>query len=356
MKKIYSLLFAILLVACKSDSGEETDPKITLDAEFYQNYYDLNIAPAVTNFKTELETELQYIQNFQSSQTDENYNAIVDQWLVCAKAYAKTQVYDFGEIENGFYDTNIYNFPIAKTSVESNIADATVFDTEYFSSKSTTTKGLGTMEYLIYADNNTSEAKNLLINDSYRLDYLLAVAQEVLRQTNLIISTWEDGYATTFVNLEGSSCTQNATCLTVNQLINILDVTKVTKIGKTAGFESTITVPENLEAFRSRSSLLLIQSMLEEVQKSYQNGETSFESVVDQIDDTGLISKTIDEKFTELENEITAFDNNLYDAILTDVSTIEPIYNTLNELTILFAVDVASTLSITVLPTDNDGD
>lgn len=355
MKKLYILLFAIVLTACKSDSGNELE--VQLDSEFYQNYYDQNIATAIANFKSEIETEVQYIQNFKSSQTDENFNAIANQWLVCAKAFAKASVYDFGEIENGFYYTKIFNFPVATSSIENNIAEATNFDAAYFQSKSTTTRGLGTMEYLIYANQNILEAQNLLINNSSRINYLLAVAQDVLEQTKQMSSVWENEYKETFVNANGNSCTQNATCLSVNQLINVLDVTKVTKIGKTAGFESSsILLPQNLEAFRSRTSLILITAMLQEVKKAFKGGDTNFAMVIDEIDDSGLISTSIDAKFEELDEVIATFNNSLYDAILTDTATIEPIYNALKELTILFSVDVASTLSITVLPTDNDGD
>lgn len=355
MKKLYALLFAIFVTACKSDSDPE--PQVTLDSEFYQNYYNVNISPALTNFKTEIETEVTYIQNFITTPSSDNYTLLTDQWLICAKAYAKARVYDFGEIEDGFFDKNIYNFPINTTIVEYNIDEETSFDSDYFSTKSTVTKGLGAMEYLIYANNNTDNAKALLLENPYRLDYLLGLAQEILRQTDLMITTWENGYYSTFINANASSCTSNATCLSVNQLINIIDVTKVTKIGKTAGFESSSsTAEENLEAFRSRSSLLLIEAMLDEVKKAFQEGDSNFAMVVDQIDSSGLISKSIETKFSEISSVIAALDNNLYDAILTDTSTIEPIYYALSDLTILFSVDVASALSITVLPTDNDSD
>lgn len=355
MKYLYILFFTFLLSACKSDNS--SDPETILDTGFYNNYYNLNIAPSIARFKTEITKEIQYLQNFQASQTDEDYELLTSQWLTCAKAFAKVKVYDFGEIEDKFYDQIIHNFPINSTSIETNILDETTFDADYFPSKSTLTKGLGAMEYLIYGDNNTTEAKNLLLENSYRLNYLIGTSIEILRQTNLMIATWENGYADTFINLNGETCSQNATCLSFNQLINILDVTKVTKIGKTAGFESSSNIaPKDLEAYRSRSSLILIEAMLEEVKYAYQESDANFASVVNQIDNSGLISEAIATQFNKIDEVITAFDNNLYDAILTDTSTIEPIYNALAELTILLSVDVTSTLSITVLPTDNDGD
>jgi hypothetical protein len=41
---------------------------------------------------------------------------------------------------------------------------------------------------LLYNNQNTIKALSLLKEDSYRIDYLLGVTEEVLRQTNLLIN------------------------------------------------------------------------------------------------------------------------------------------------------------------------
>lgn len=354
MKKLSILFISVLLLACKTDH----EPETILNSTFYKDYYDVNIATAISNFKSEIETEIIYLQNFQSSKTNEDYTMVVNQWLVCAKAFAKVKVYDFGKIENLFFDQIIHSFPVNSKSIETNILDTeTVYNSEYFKTKSTLSKGLGAMEYLIYGDFDTDKSKDLLSNNSHRLNYLLAVTQEILLQTDILTNTWQNDYLETFINSNETICSQNATCLAVNQLINILDVTRVTKIGKPSGIESSGNItPEKLEAFRSRSSLLLISSMLEEVKYVYQESDVNFYLAVNKIDNSGMISKEIANKFDEIDELIKKSNHNLHDAILTDKSTIIPIYDSLTELTILFSVDVASILDITVLPTDNDGD
>ncbi len=96
--------------------------------------------------------------------------------------------------------------------------------------------------------------------------------------------------------------------------------------------------------------------MLEEVRYVYFNSEAHFSSMVNRIDGAQTISNEIKTKMDALDEEISLFNNNFYDAINTNPSSVLPIYNALKELTTLFAVDVTSTLSVTVLPTDNDGD
>ncbi|MCD8445550.1 imelysin family protein, partial [Tenacibaculum finnmarkense] len=150
---------------------------------------------------------------------------------------------------------------------------------------------------------------------------------------------------------------ENAKCLSINQIINVLDMAKVTKVGKPAGFEkSSNSVPTGLQAYRSKNSLLLIQAMLAEVKDVYFNRKTNYASMVNAIDNSKKISDEIAKKFDAVDKEITALNTPLFDAINTDAKTVKPLYNALKELSILFAVDVTSILSVTVVPTDNDGD
>ncbi|MGY6647677.1 imelysin family protein [Wenyingzhuangia sp. IMCC45574] len=352
MKHILILLSIVCLVSCKQDNDTEN----VLNTAFYKDYYQLNIFPAISAVKNELTQEVILIQNFKQSKNIADFNLLKTQWLKCAKAYAKARVYNFGLIKERFYDTNIYNTPINTEAIESYIALKEVYNTSFFNSKSTVTKGLGSLEYLIYHEYNPELAYSLLVNDDFRINYLLAATQEVLRQINLIMDVWENEYKETFILSEGKLCSENARCLAFNQLINILDITKVTKIGKTTGIEAINKAPKDLEAYRSKSSLILIASMLEEVKYVYLESNANFASIVNTIDSSQLISSKITATFKKIELEMTTFSNNLYDAINTDASTVKPIYDTLGELVILFSVDAASTLSVTVLPTDNDGD
>lgn len=350
----YLTLFILLVfVSCNQDN----DPKVISNSDFYNSYYQNNIQPALTAFKKELTKEVQYLEKLEQTKSKADFELAKTQWLVCATSYARARVYNLGRIKQLFFDKKIHNAPAAAKVIEINIEEKVIFNTAYFKTKSTTSKGLGGLEYLFYNDNNPEKAYDLLQKDIFRLNYMVGLGKELLVQTDLLIATWENEYKQVFINLNENTCTQNAKCLSFNQLINLLDITRVTKIGKTAGFEkSDQLAPKNLEAFRSKTTLLLIKAMLEEVKYVYQQSDTNFADLVNSIDSSGNISSQINLKFQKLEELILAFDNNLFDAINTDAKTVQPIYDTFTELVVLFSVDAASTLSLTVLPTDNDGD
>ncbi|MBU2996805.1 imelysin family protein [Cellulophaga baltica] len=356
MKKYLLSSFCILLFTFSCKNDDTTTTAEPLD-DFYENFYTANIYPAIIDFQTNISTEIDYINQFNENQTAENLTLLQDQWLISAQSYSKLRAYNYVPVKQNFYDTNIYNFPVNTAIIETLIEEEATYDTSYISVKSTTSKGLGAMEFLLFNEHDTTEALALLQDNEFRVNYLLGVAYEVLRQTELLLDFWENDYKTEFANSDGDACTSNARCLAFNQLINILDVIKVTKIGKPAGLESSDNIDlEILEAFRSKTSLELIKSSIEEVEYIYSLSDVNFASIVDEIDDTQELSGLIASSFEDVYTSIDAIDTSLYDAITANPEKVETLYNALGDLTVYFSVDGASLLSVTVLPTDNDGD
>lgn len=355
MKKYILLILATILIvlACKNDEDNDVS---TIDT-FHKDYYNINISPAIANFKSEIEKQIVLSEKLKNNTSIENLNELQEQWLISAKAFSKTRAYNVLAIKALYYDIILYNFPIKPGFIEDNIAEKDIYNSDYFRNNSTVSKGLGTLEYLLYNNQNTNKALSLLKEDSYRIDYLLGVTEEVLRQTNLLINFWESEYKETFIKATSISCSENARCLAFNQLINILDIIRVTKIGKPAGLEgSDSSAIESLEAFRSESSLELIKSSIEEVQNAYTNSNVNFSKIVDEIADSSDASNAINNSFENVFGYINAIDTSLYIAIKENNPNVELLYESLFDLVKYFSVDAASILSVTVLPTDNDGD
>ncbi|WP_298472545.1 imelysin family protein [uncultured Maribacter sp.] len=297
------------------------------------------------------------MEDFKRETTATNFDKIKRQWLVSSIAFAKTNAYNLVPVKEGFYHTNIYNYPINTALIENNIAENVIYDTDYLHTKSTVTKGLGALEYLIYNNQDSIKALVLLQEDEYRLDYMLGVTKEILRQVNLLIAFWEENYKENFINSKDLSCTENARCLAFNQIINLLDVIRVTKIGKPAGLESSENTNINLlQAFRSKKTLHIIKSSIEEIEYVYTKSSINFSEIVDDISGSNQISNEIANSFKEIYSTIDGLNIGLYDAISNNDKKVESLYISLSKLIRFFSVDVASMLSVSVLPTDNDGD
>ena len=354
-KNILLFLSAILLLAsCSKENTASTPSSIDL---FHDEYYNANILPSLNNFKEEVTKQIELTEAFKANTTQENFTLLQEQWLNAARSFSKTRVYNVVDVKSLYFDIIIYNFPVNETLIEKNIAKKTNFDTAHIENSSTVSKGLAGIEYLLFDKENTKNSLTLLQEDPFRVAYLLAITQENLRQINKLIDFWEQGYKETFKNYKSLSCVENARCLAFNQLINIIDIIRVTKIGKPAGLEkSPNTDLSILEAYRSRSSLKLIKSSLEEVQKAYATSSVNFANIVDEIAGSSEISTEIDNSFNTVFNNIDAIDSDLYTAISNGDKSVATLHTSLATLLQYFSVDAASTLSVNVLPTDNDGD
>ncbi|WP_067147993.1 imelysin family protein [Pseudotamlana agarivorans] len=356
MKKFIFCLIAVVFVFNSCQKDDDSTKQQPIDT-FHEDYYAENILPALNNFKTEIEVQFKLSETFKAEPTEDNFKNLQAQWLNTAKTFSKTRAYNLVAVKSKFFDILIYNLVTNPDQIEVNINEKAVYDTDYVASKSTVTKGLGAIEYLLFNNQDSDSAWNLLQNDAFRIDYMIGVTQEVLRQANLLIDFWEAGYKDTFINARSVSCIENARCLAFNQLINILDVTRVTKVGKPSGLEdSSSATLESLEAYRSGSSLALIRSTIEEVEYAYSLSPANFSNVVNDIADSNQISNEIDKTFEAVYTHIDAIDTSLYEAISNDNPNVELLYNSLFDLVKYFSVDAASVLSVTVLPTDNDGD
>ncbi|ANW96338.1 hypothetical protein AXE80_08630 [Wenyingzhuangia fucanilytica] len=354
MKKIFVLIFVISsFVSCSSDSVSSDNQ------QFYESFVDNNITPLLNQLEIDCENQRDAILAFKENPTQSNFNVIQEKWLSTALTFSKTTLYNYPKVASKYFNINIYNYIISPSKIESEITINTTFTSSYFNNKTQTIKGLGSIEYLLYNNNNEQEALNLLTqenNASKRIDYLLALSEYTLAQATSLKNFWLNEYKQDFITANSKACSDNRKCIAINQIINVLDVARVTKIGKPAGIDGVHTNVELLEAYKSKSSLLLIKASLEEAKKIYLAGTQSFHTLVDEIDDSKKITASINGNFSTTFKAIDDFNNTLYDGIVSNSDGIHPIYNGIKSLVTSFSVDVTSILSIATLPTDNDGD
>jgi len=316
-----------------------------------------NISPALQNFKTAIDSQIVLTERFHENPTEENLKELQDQWLVSATSFSRMSAYNVKAVKALFFDLIIYNYEVTPSKIEENIADKTTFDEDYFLTKTTVSKGLGAVEYLLFNNQDSEMAFNLLIQDPFRMDYLLGATHNVLEKTNSLINFWESDYKEVFANSTETSCAVNARCLAFNQLINVIDVIRVTKLGKPAGLESSSTTNvEGLEAFRSENSLILLRSAIEEIEYVYSESTINFSEIVNDIAGSTEVTGAINTSFNKTYTLIDGINTSLYTAIENEDPNVELLYDSLLTLVQYFSVDAASILSVTILPTDNDGD
>ncbi|NQY04978.1 MAG: imelysin family protein [Flavobacteriaceae bacterium] len=243
--------------------------------------------------------------------------------------------------------------------IEDFIANNAEITETFVGSLSPQAKSIAAIEYLLFKS-DLSSTNTEFVNSQNRRDFLKFSSQFLKEQTDRLQNIWSatgDDYANTFIN-NTSSGIQGSFNRYFNGLHNLVDTGKVTKVGKPAGLENSAVInPELTQAYFSNTSLDIIKANMESIEKAYYNPSgLGINDYVFSIIGNNDLNDLVQIKINEVKAAVDSVPGNLYDAVITHPTEVENLHTKLEELRILFAVDLQSILSIVITSTDNDGD
>ena len=370
IKFIYIIMTLILLgCACSGNSdgsGEsiiDQDDNTSLDESFNVNglledAVNSNIIPAVNILIEEASKLNLSVSTFVEIPTEGNLIAAQNQWKTTALAYADIHAFNIGEVRDKFLNLAIYNWPTLPSAIENIIADNDEVNDELLSKFSSQVKNLAAIEYLLFAESNSSLLEKYITSQKRR-NYLSLSAEYTKEQSERLLTIWKEptNYANTFLTNESTGI-KGSFNMYYNGLYNLIDTGKVTKIGKPAGLEnSTNTDPEITQAFYSHTSLEILKRNIVSIQNVYfKDNGLGLSDYAFSIAKNNTLNNAVEAKINEVISAIEAIPTNLYTAIVTNHDEVKLLHEKLEELGVLFSVDLRSLLSITITSTDNDGD
>lgn len=363
MKNIYIIgaVFIVLMIwACSNDDNSTTIETPDFQVKnLVRDITNQHIITSVSTFSNEvhiLETE---INNYVGSPTENQLEVARNQWKLAALAYAKIYAFNIGQVRDQFMHQALYNWPITTTAVENFISDPTEITETYVQNLSPQAKTLAALEYLLFKANVTATNTEYITSEKRR-NYLKFTGKELKTQAARLVNIWSvsgGNYSTTFIDNTNTGI-QGSFNLLYNGLYNLIDTGKVTKIGKPAGLEnSQNTDPELTQAYFSNTSLAILKNNIESVEDVYFNTQgLGVSNYVSHVADNEILNTAVQTKINEVYAAINAIQVSLFNAITSNHDQVTTLHEKLNELGILFSVDVRSILSITITSTDNDGD
>ncbi|WP_435654156.1 imelysin family protein [Cellulophaga baltica] len=361
MKKIILSLTTLIITLNLGCDNDDTTSASDFDVNLmFSDLTHNNIIPTIANFVTEANALQTAASNYTSTTTIANLEILRQQWKLTALVYEKTYTYNIGSAKDQFVHNSIYNWPTVPRSVEYFITENNTIDEALMLTISPQVKSLAALEYLLFADDLASTNAAFLASEKRR-DYLRLSSIYVTSRANLLFSIWDssgENYASTFLANSGSGISSSLN-LYYNGLYNTIDVTKTTKVGKPAGLEkSDVVNPELTQAFYSNTSLAIIEANIKTVELAYfgSTNTLGLDDYVLSISKNATLNTTIQAKFTEIYAAIDAIPVPLDEAVTSNHTEVEILHTKLNELQVLFAVDVQSILSIIITTTDTDGD
>lgn len=347
MKNIIALIVICAFMGCEGDSDENFDV-IALRASIIENHE----TPAHTDLVNRaIELNKSIIQLSDEIGADNLTNA-KQAWLACAKAYSKTEIFNIGDVQSSYIHYGLYGWGALINSIESTITENESLESFDINTLPTNSRGLSAIEYLLFSQDATTTL--LALEEENRIQYLSLLGENFLEKANNLEDLWI-AQRTAFIENSETGLDEG-----VNQLINAtnntLSLVKKLKIGLPSGLESDAIDIEALQADISGNSLELIASNLEIIEEVYFSGETSLSQYVASIAGNTEVNDAFAESFENINGFIAEIDGSLALAITAQPDQVEALHEEVNTLIRLFTADVSSVLSLTITPTDADGD
>jgi predicted lipoprotein len=365
--KIITIAVVISMTTVLSCDKNELEARDNFDRQLMlEHIADEVITPAFNNLEDDAILLNQSIQIFVASSTQANLDNLQLRWSACAQSWEYCTAFNLGAIFDSYIYNKIEFRPTSQVFIEDYIATASLVDDALIESAGSSSKGLPAIEYLIF-----NELTDQVVIDSFtvannlinRQNYLLSLGHNLESKTLEVLNLWEGGYQTTFVSSQGSEIGSSIGLL-ANQMTTVLERILVKHLAKSLGKSTDgIGHPEEVEAPLSGQSLDFIKYNLESVYQAFCISDLSDKTALDDyLDAVGAKygNETLPDKiraqFDLCREALNAIPGPLKDAVVTDYQLVDAAYTEIRELLILFKVDVASQLSITITFNDNDGD
>jgi len=362
--KHYSIIFLILLflMSCGEDSPEVK----SLDREVVlQGIGENVIVPFHQDFQKECQRLYEITEIFQNNPSENQLIEVQNQWKTTQTAWKKCEVFEFGTARDLFMHNKIGKWETNTGFIERNLNGSETLDANFVQNSGSTSKGLPAIEFLLFGEIDSDSTQKQL--ESFTImpiaerkrQYLTAMTADLWIQSTELQQVWQNEIPT--FQSKTKNGIQGSLNILVNAQISLLEEVVNSKLGKPLGKDNGGTPnPKDAEAFRSEFSLDLIRANLEGIQASFQGTEDMGLSQLQELrnykQNGKLLYENIDNQFDICFTEFEKLQNPLSEMVTTEPENLEDFYMATRDLLVLFKVDLASALSITVTFNDNDGD
>lgn len=369
MKAIRVIIFlfcSLLFFSC--DNGGKDNDQNNLDGfnreVLLMSWCDNIIIPAYDSFYNSLEELQLSINQFVDAPSEESLSNVSEKWLMSYKLWQHVEMFDIGLAEIINYKGKMNIYPVDESLINSNISSGSY---DLNNNNNFDARGFPAIDYMLHGlEEDTSAIVALYNSQSIYSDYLIALINSMVYNTNLILIDW-NSYRSDFINSSGNSATSSLNKM-INDFIYYFEKgLRANKIGIPAGVFSVDPLPNKVEAFYKKDvSKELVQEALL-ASKNFYLG-TYFNS---SFTDVGLddyleymtnnssqdnLNYIISEQFSDTENLLNLLGDNFIDQIESDNNQMLYTYDAIQLLVVSFKVDMLQSLSVSVDYIDADGD
>lgn len=290
-----------------------------------------------------------------------NLQQVQAAWKNTMNAWSVVEGLNFGPGRTQYRYLQLDNTPVRTASIEAALLDSTFIDLVYVRQRGSYTKGLATIEYLLFEGTGDHEivVRKYLngMQGAQRQAYLQYSVEHVLELIAALTLEWETSYAQELANLTDNGSTGGIARFS-NVLLHLTQTIARKKIGKPLGKESStgMVQPQLVESPYAHHSWEMIHYNLIGLQRLFGKEEQGMGSYLKNLLGDATNTNKIAAQFAKVVNLTKNRSISLQMEVTNQVQEVEEIYEEMKMLYQLLQEDYLPYVSITLLTNPDDGD
>lgn len=361
----WSLILILLtfgVCAC-SDDSDDSDTPITpqLNRVEATETWAEHWLPAQLDSAKSATIRLQEVVDSYAASGDPNDLTVArEAWTRAALAWSSIELSNIGDARFTFLYARMHQWPVDADRLETYIDDNEASDfAELLPNAPASIIGLSALEYLLFSQETVQDQHMFLQQPKYT-SFLQALSMHQRDNQDEIHKFWiEDGYAMDIALNDGSGVNESFNML-YNSMMFELEVLKNRELGQALGKQTGDQGAALLRAYRSGQSGASYLAKLEAIYASYTGLERiGYDDLLRQ-QTAGTPNAQLADEVNALFQQALASARNAQQPWSAGVDQNDPqledTYQHISDLVILFRSDIASSLSVTIVFSDTDGD
>lgn len=360
-----TLLALFAAPSCDSGSGGGASDNFDRQA-MLRNYAENLIQPAYIQLQNRANALQAAVEVFATNPEAALLTDVRTAWQNAYTDWQYANAYNFGPagesgLRKGLIE-EIGTFPASTTKIEAAVAAGT-WNLDDFNRDA---RGFLAVEYLVFGENQSiEEVAAAFAGNSSRLNYLLALAEDMSDRSNEVLTAWNGSYRDEFIRNDGTDVGSSTSQL-YNEFVRSFEAIKNFKLalplGKRPG--QVQTEPQLVEAYYSGTSLDMLKNHFTAIENIWHGrarsgqGGIGFREYLESVEGGPALIADTETQLTALKAALAAVPANpaMSAQVAGDKTQLEALYTEFSKMTRYFKSDMSSLLGIAITFSSGDGD
>lgn len=351
----YIILMNIVFVCFSCQKNDDKEEASFDRSEMLTSIANHVVSPTLTSFEQAVFTLDSLVKQVNGGDTVTIIDAIKTQWEVSINIWKKWEIYNIGDIKTTYITNKIDKWPINESFISDFITNNDSITEPFIDGKGSTSKGLHALEYLLYQPGTSDDVK-VACQDSVYFQYIAGVAANLVTLAGTLQTEWSN-YKGTFISETGNTSSGTINLL-LNEQVSILEEILNAKLGKPLGNDNGGTsVPTQVESYYAQTSFSHIEANLKGLEASFTGeNELGINSLLNFLNGNSEFTASVLTQFETCYTALSVISSPLSEAVDTQTIEVQTLFNEIKSLLVMFKVDMANQLGVTITFNDNDGD